>query len=60
MYINFNSALNAQAKTGSKSELVSKCADGKLLGGIPRCEGCGGGRLRYNHTNGIYTCPGYM
>ena len=52
--------INHQPKTGNKSELVEKCADGKLLGQIPLCKSCGGGKLRFNSTTGIYKCPGYM
>ncbi len=35
-------------------------ADGKLLGKIPNCTSCGGGKLRFNRETGIYICPGYM
>ena len=40
--------LNRQSKTGKKQELAEKCADGKLLGVIPTCKTCGGGKLRFN------------
>lgn len=33
---------------GTKDELASKCADGKLFGKIPICSKCGGGKLRFN------------
>ena len=39
---------NRQAKVGNKSELAERCADGKLLGAIPTCSACGGGRLRFD------------
>jgi predicted RNA-binding Zn-ribbon protein involved in translation (DUF1610 family) len=54
------SALNNQPKTGNKTELIERCADGKLLGSIPRCPECGGGRLRFDKVTGDYKCPGYM
>lgn len=51
---------NGQSKTGTKSELVTKCADGKQFGRIPTCSKCGGGKLRFNRDKGSYSCPGYM
>lgn len=53
-------ALNHQSKTGVKKELAEKCADGKLLGAIPTCKTCGGGKLRFDRSTGRYSCPGYM
>lgn len=44
-------ALNNQPKTGNKTELAERCADGKLLGRTPSCSECGGGKLRFNRTN---------
>jgi len=41
-------AKNKQSKNGTKAELAEKCADGKLLGQIPTCSACGGGRLRFD------------
>ena len=35
---------NLQSMSGSKDELVYKCADGATLGRIPRCTSCFGGR----------------
>ncbi|KAL4483343.1 hypothetical protein ABPG72_007985 [Tetrahymena utriculariae] len=52
--------VNNQPKTGSKDELLLKCADGKTLGQIPLCSECGGGKLRFDIQTGIYKCPGYM
>ena len=53
-------AKNNQAKTGTKSELVAKCADGKQFGRIPHCHKCAGGKLRFDRNLGTYKCPGYM
>lgn len=30
-------AKNNQSKNGTKSQLAAKCADGKVLGQIPKC-----------------------
>jgi len=53
-------AANGQSRSGNKTDLADKCADGKVLGRIPQCESCGGGRLRFDMKTGIYKCPGYM
>ena len=53
-------AANSQTKTGTKDILAERCADGKLLGKIPTCTKCGGGRLKFDRNTGVYTCPGYM
>lgn len=50
---------NDQTCTGTKDELIEKIADGKVLGKIPRCTHCFGGRLRFDFKTGIYNCPGY-
>ena len=51
---------NDQARTGNKKVLVAKCAQGKLLGAIPRCPSCFGGRPTFDIKTGIYSCSGYM
>ena len=40
--------------------LAEKCADGKILGQIPLCQSCGGGRPKFDSKTGTYTCRGYM
>ena len=50
---------NDQTCSGTKDELIEKIADGKVLGKIPRCSHCFGGRLRFDYKTGIYNCPGY-
>ena len=50
---------NDQTSTGTKDELIEKIADGKVLGKIPRCTHCFGGRLRFDYKTGVYRCPGY-
>lgn len=34
--------------TGNKDELLNKIADGIVLGSIPRCPHCFGGRPKFN------------
>lgn len=51
---------NNQTKTGNKSQLAEKCADGELLGRIPSCPECGGGKLRFKWKAALYNCPGFM
>lgn len=51
---------NSQSTTGLKESLVQRVAEGYVLGAIPNCPKCYGGRPRYNISTGIYTCPGYM
>jgi len=51
---------NEQKVTGTKDELIERVADGSLLGAVPKCGACGGGRLRFDPRAGKYTCPGYM
>ena len=51
---------NGQKVTGTKPELIERVADGKVLGGIPKCSSCGGGRPKWDAKSGTYTCPGYM
>jgi hypothetical protein len=51
---------NGQAKNGKKAELAEKCADGELLGRIPQCPSCGGGKLRFMWNVSLYKCPGFM
>ena len=51
---------NGQKVTGLKPELIERVADGEVLGAIPKCSSCGGGRPRWNAKSGTYECPGYM
>lgn len=55
-----NEDKNNQPKTGTKDTLAEMCADGKLLGRIPNCPKCAGGKLRFDLSKGTYKCPGYM
>jgi hypothetical protein len=51
---------NNQVCTGTKTDLVQRCTQGKLWGALPNCSKCFGGKLRYNIKTGEYYCPGYM
>lgn len=52
--------LNDQTTTGAKPELVSKVAEGIVLGAIPRCPSCSGGKPNFDRTTGLYSCKGHM
>jgi len=51
---------NDQKIGGKKPELVDRIADAKVLGKIPRCPNCSGGRPTFNHSTGIYHCVGFQ
>jgi hypothetical protein len=51
---------NRQVTTGTKGELLGRVAEGMVLGAIPTCPLCSGGKLRFDQKTGIYKCPGYM
>jgi hypothetical protein len=50
---------NTQSMTGNKDDLIYKCADGAILGRIPRCPKCFGGRPKFDYQKGTYYCSGY-
>ena len=52
-------AKNRQPKTGSRSELLNRCAEGKLLGGLRKCPKCKGGHLMFDFMSTEYSCKGY-
>ena len=51
---------NGQTTTGAKAELVTRCAEGSVMGRIPSCPMCSGGKLKFDGATGIYKCPGFM
>jgi hypothetical protein len=51
---------NGQSIMGPKGDLVQRCAQGAIMGRIPACPLCVGGKLAYDAATGIYTCGGYM
>jgi hypothetical protein len=42
---------NLQPVSGAKSELISRIADGKVRGAIPKCPECAGGNLSFDKSN---------
>jgi hypothetical protein len=50
---------NDQSMTGAKDDLIQRVADGKVLGKIPRCPKCSGGRPKFDYKTGMYKCPGF-
>jgi len=50
--------LNDQLTTGKKSDLIERVAECKIVGSVPRCPECGGGRPKFK--SGLYFCPGFM
>ena len=53
-------SLNEMPKSAKKEVLAERVADGLLLGKIPKCPNCCGGRLRFNNQDGTYFCPGFI
>jgi hypothetical protein len=52
--------LNDQVLSGSKGELVQRAAHQVVMGAVPRCPLCSGGKLRYDIKTGQYQCPGFQ
>ena len=50
---------NMQSMSGNKEDLILKIADGIVLGRIPRCPKCYGGRPKFDFKAGTYYCSGY-
>ncbi|CAG9319539.1 unnamed protein product [Blepharisma stoltei] len=50
---------NDQKVSGTKDELAERIADGVVLGAIPKCPSCGGGRPKFDFKKGTYYCAGY-
>lgn len=51
---------NDMKVSGTKTELIERIADAKVLGVIPKCPSCGGGRPRLNPKSRTYFCNGYL
>jgi len=49
---------NRQIKTGTRDDLLNRCAEMKLLGGLRFCPKCKKGNLKFNNLNGDYFCEG--
>ena len=51
---------NEQIMGGIKEELIERCVDGELNGGLPTCPTCGVGRLKVSPHDEHFYCPGYF
>jgi hypothetical protein len=51
---------NGQKVGGTKSELVQRISECSVLGSVPLCQECGGGKLNFDLASCMYRCPGYM
>ena len=51
---------NGMKVSGNKTDLVERIADAKVLGVIPKCPSCAGGRPKLNPKTKIYFCTGYQ
>jgi hypothetical protein len=51
---------NGQKVGGTKSELVQRISECSVLGSVPLCQECGGGKLNFDLATCKYRCPGYM
>ena len=51
---------NDQKIGGTKPELIERIAQGQILGKIPRCPNCAGGKPQFDFKTGYYKCPGYQ
>lgn len=50
---------NNQIRAGKKSDLVTRVAEGRVLGSLPKCPKCKHGRIHWSRLGGWYNCPGY-
>ena len=50
---------NQMKISGTKPELLERIADAKILGVIPKCPHCGGGRPKLDVKTMTYHCAGY-
>ncbi len=51
---------NGQKVGGTKAELVARISECSVLGAVPLCQDCGGGKLNFDIRTCTYRCPGYM
>ena len=51
---------NLMKVTGTKKELIDRISDAKILGVIPKCPACGGGRPKLDLKTKTYHCSGYL
>ena len=46
--------------SGNKKQLIVRVAEGRVLGAIPRCPKCSGGKPSFDSSTGLYKCRGYF
>ena len=51
---------NQMKISGTKPELIVRISDAKVLGVIPKCPACGGGRPKLDIKTKTYSCSGYL
>ncbi|CAK75956.1 unnamed protein product (macronuclear) [Paramecium tetraurelia] len=51
---------NDQTQMGNKAELIERIADCMIKGCLEKCPNCSGGRPKFNPTQKVFKCPGYM
>lgn len=51
---------NLMKVSGNKSDVIERIADAKILGVIPKCPACGGGRPKLDPKTMTYYCSGYL
>lgn len=51
---------NLMKLSGVKSDLIERISDAKILGVIPKCPECGGGRPKLDVKTKTYHCSGYL
>ncbi|CAE7596377.1 unnamed protein product [Symbiodinium sp. CCMP2456] len=51
---------NNQTRTGKKEDLVSRVAEGRVLGSLPACPRCTHGQVHWSRLGGWFSCPGYF
>jgi len=51
---------NAVKMTGDKNDLVRRVAECSVLGALPQCVKCGGGKLDFDIKSGSYFCKGFF
>lgn len=51
---------NLMKVSGTKPELIERISDAKILGVIPKCPACGGGRPKLDAKTKTYYCSGYL
>ena len=51
---------NQQTRTGKKEDLVSRVAEGRVLGSLPPCPRCEHGQVHWSRLGGWFSCPGYF